>query len=528
MGSIQPHRDGPSVSTSFTRALVDEGVAVVVASSGGQPASIANERPSHARYWLVGLFALAALLRLYGITAECLWLDEGFTLQKVSLPFGEMLAATARDVHMPLHDIVLWPFFQLFGESEWVLRLPSLVFSLLTLALAGRIALEMFGEQARLITVAILALSPLHIIYAQEGRPYALFGFLAAWSMFRLVLFLRSPDRRNAIFWCAVTLLLMYSHYYAVFIVAAANAFVITQRLWSRVPTVSLRMWFAMQAVVALCVLPWVPFVLDSVQGVQGAFWIPRPNLEMFVKLAAYYGGYAFPLVALLVLYAWVARRRVADLVSRQPLALPPGAPLALLSWWMLLPIAVPVLLSFVTQPLFHQRFTIASSTAVYILMGAAIAAIGGSLRRRQVQIVVVFVLLSLHIPALVWLWRFERKPEWRDLVALLEQRGPSDQLVLAPDEERWAFMYHAREAELGLTPTRLRDVAPIAPHQVPPATSTIWVARNRFDQRPGDERAIAERVLPGRRLAFEVLYPRLHIQRWELDGAPPPPGAPP
>ena len=87
---------GPSESKSFTSALIGEDVAVVVADNDGQPVSTANGRPPHPHWWLVGLFALAALLRLYGITAECLWLDEGFTLQKVSLPFGEMLAATAR------------------------------------------------------------------------------------------------------------------------------------------------------------------------------------------------------------------------------------------------------------------------------------------------------------------------------------------------------------------------------------------------------------------------------------------------
>jgi hypothetical protein len=154
--------------------------------------------------------------------------------------------------------------------------------------------------------------------------------------------------------------LLVYSHYYAAFIVAAANAFVITRRLVSRTPTPSLALWFAMQAVVVLCVLPWVPFVLDSVTKVQGGFWIPRPNLELFVKMAAYHGGYATPMAAGLVLYAWIAHRRVGELVSRQPEALSPSAPLALLSWWLLLPLALPVVMSFVVQPLFHHRYTIA------------------------------------------------------------------------------------------------------------------------------------------------------------------------
>jgi hypothetical protein len=135
-------------------------------------------------------------------------------------------------------------------------------------------------------------------------------------------------------------------------------------------------------------------------------------------------------------------------------------------------------------------------------------------------QIAIVVVLLLLHIPALVVRWRFERKPEWRDLVALLERRGPSEQLVLAPDEERWAFMYYAREAELGMTPTPLGEVAPFASEALQPAAPTVWVARNRFDTRAEDERGIAERVQPGRRLVLEVHYPRLHIQRWDAETA--------
>src|SRR5690606_29810102 len=114
-----------------------------------------------------------------------------------------------------------------------------------------------------------------------EGRPYALFALTAAWSMYRLILFLRAQNLRNAVAWCVVTVLLLYSHYYAAFIVTAVNGFVITWWLSARrvrhdVPTgvppassptdearpPSLKWWLTMQAVTALCVLPWVPFVL--------------------------------------------------------------------------------------------------------------------------------------------------------------------------------------------------------------------------------------------------------------------------
>lgn len=494
--------------------------------------------------WLLaGVFALAAALRLYGITAECLWLDEGFTLDKVSRPFGEMLAATARDVHMPLHDIIVWPFLQLFGESEWVLRLPSLVFNLLTLWFAGRIALLLFGERARLFTVALLAISPLHIIYAQEGRPYALFALTAAWSMYRLILFLRAQNMRNAVAWCAVTVLLLYSHYYAAFIVAAANGFVITWWLSARrvrrdVPTgvppasrptdearpPSMRWWFTMQAVTALCVLPWVPFVLKSVSKVQGAFWIPRPNLELLYKLAGYYGAFAAPLLAGLAVYAWVRWRRRpaprspehAQVAPDEPGAIPRPARVMLLAWWLLLPMLLPIALSFVVQPLFHHRFTLGSSTALYILAGSGLALLLPTIARRHLRVALVVLLIGLHVPALAWRWRFERKPEWRDLVALLATRGPSDQLVLAPGEERFAFMYYVREAGLTLEPTRVADVTPGAPSEGRAATTTVWVAQNLFDRRGGDERRIAEHVVPGRALTFEIKYPRLHIQRWE------------
>ena len=78
------------------------------------------------RSWIVGIILLCgALLRFYGLGAESLWADEGITVSTVSNAFTAMQEVLAKSIHPPLYYLILHPFVQIFGNSEWVARLPS-------------------------------------------------------------------------------------------------------------------------------------------------------------------------------------------------------------------------------------------------------------------------------------------------------------------------------------------------------------------------------------------------------------------
>ena len=74
---------------------------------------------------LAFILIVAAVLRFYDLDRTSIWLDEAISWKQASLPFLEMLAATARDKNPPLHNIILNLTIALFGDSETALRAPS-------------------------------------------------------------------------------------------------------------------------------------------------------------------------------------------------------------------------------------------------------------------------------------------------------------------------------------------------------------------------------------------------------------------
>src|SRR5262245_22147478 len=73
------------------------------------------------------LFSVALLIRLYRLSAQSLWLDEGGTWAEVTGRRWPALLAElwGPDAAYPLYHILLKGWIGLAGDSEWALRLPS-------------------------------------------------------------------------------------------------------------------------------------------------------------------------------------------------------------------------------------------------------------------------------------------------------------------------------------------------------------------------------------------------------------------
>ncbi|MFQ3615328.1 MAG: glycosyltransferase family 39 protein [Cyanobacteriota bacterium] len=94
---------------------------------------------------------------------------------------GELLTSLGQEdpQHPPLYYILGRFWVQMFGDSVVVLRSLAVVFGLLVLVCAYWLCMELFQAPAiALMTVGLLALSPYHVLYAQESREYSLWAAL--------------------------------------------------------------------------------------------------------------------------------------------------------------------------------------------------------------------------------------------------------------------------------------------------------------------------------------------------------------
>lgn len=141
-------------------------------------------------------------MRLVGLTDESLWLDEGYTLERIQprTPLG-VVARCADDVHPPLFFLLLHAFTAVLGTSDFVLRLLPAVLSAATVPVAGMLGARLAGRRVGLVVAGLVALSPLLVRIAQDARPYALLGLLTVAASERWLAARDGPTRARFVAW---------------------------------------------------------------------------------------------------------------------------------------------------------------------------------------------------------------------------------------------------------------------------------------------------------------------------------------
>ena len=232
-----------------------------------------------------------ALVMLAGVLARC-WqigwnfdMDEVFSIRLATAPFGEMIDGAMRDTpHPPLHIVLLYFWSRLFGASEVAARALSVACSAVFLLVGWQLLRRWLTHRAALGALAILAFSPLLVLYGQQARPYALIAMLASINLLAFLRFLDAPEaRRGGLTWAITSALLLYAQYMgALFIgVCAIYGFI----LFPRKRLAILGFGALAGAALAAWALPAMWTALTSLKDpVPQINWIEAPTLRLFAS----------------------------------------------------------------------------------------------------------------------------------------------------------------------------------------------------------------------------------------------------
>lgn len=248
-------------------------------SQGAGPAK-ASSADDWARWILVLAFLSGIAFMTPVLWAGPLALDEHGTYWLVGPSNPSTLAIRSLNYENipPLAPLIQRVFLQVFGESEFVFRLPGILCFLGAIAAAYWLGRDLQGPLLGSLTALILSCWPAVVSEVRLARVYGLSLLLATLGFWLAVRWLRAPaERRWGPLWALCAVALMWTHY--------LNAFVVIFQFLALLPLVPegmhpTRWLFLCCCIVAVGGVPLIPSVLRMAEdgrhfGFQGdlPFW---------------------------------------------------------------------------------------------------------------------------------------------------------------------------------------------------------------------------------------------------------------
>ncbi|HEY0534859.1 MAG TPA: glycosyltransferase family 39 protein [Actinoplanes sp.] len=384
--------------------------------------------------WLVLISALGALLRVFPVRG--IWLDEAISVAQARLPYPTMLHQLMYgDLHPPLWGSVLWADVRIFGYSPLALRIPSIVAGTLCIPLLYLLGRELFDRRTGIAAAVLLAAAPLAVWYSGEARMYAFYLLFAIVALLGQARAIRRGDRAGWVLFVAGSAALIYTHYFSVLQLAAQHLVFLGLALRDR----RLRkQWLISIAVIAVVLLPLVPYVLQQLGNASSPGASPTEGTGQPVSL--------YTVLANLVwsLWGYHSNALMTQLVALWPVAM--LLVLALLgkgrSWAVTLLVAAvagPVLGAFVisikAETFFEVRYFVSILPPLIVLVARAAT---GWLPSFPARAVAVGALALTMLAGLADEQFDPANPRLYDYGGAFQyvsaQSRPGDQIVFAPD----------------------------------------------------------------------------------------------
>lgn len=183
-------------------------------------------------YLLFIIVLISAVLRLYNLGETSLWKDEIFSLIRSSQPLSLIIFERLPfGTWSPLHHIFIH-FALFFGKGEFIIRLPSVLFGIASIALIYGLGKSVFKDhKVGLIAAMLLALSPLHLEYSREARYYSFTVFFSLLSILFCYKIISETKWRWVILFSLVTILNVVTHATALLILIPQLLFLVIHGL---------------------------------------------------------------------------------------------------------------------------------------------------------------------------------------------------------------------------------------------------------------------------------------------------------
>ena len=404
-------------------------------------------------FWFLAILVLAFLLRVYDLSGESIWIDEGRSIDVARMSIPDLITENSLDNHPPLYSILLHYWMLLFGDSEFSTRFLSVLFSVLSLLVLYQIATTLFNQQIARYSVLLMTVSVFHIQYAQEIKSYALMLLLILLSYLFFIRLLRQRWIMDIILYIISCALLLYTHFLGVStILAQVICLLATFYRETGSKFRQLIFWILIYLGILILFLPWLGFLCSRTLDLQQNFWVKNPDLFSLPQVLLIYSGTYTPF-GIAVLLISLALILLAVWPKKKTTELHPGSiayPGLLLISWFLVPLLLPFIISLFSASIFMARITIGSLPAFFLLITVGLF----TLKKPAFIKLVKTIMVVLSLANIIIYYHETNKERWREAVQFVESNAWPGDLVILHEEYCLvnAFNYYAQREDLHKT----------------------------------------------------------------------------
>lgn len=258
--------------------------------------SLAFSQKNWLQFLVVTLLILGVFFRFVNLNQKIYWEDEAFTslrisgyteaeliqqtfngheigvedLQKYQRPNPEKGVvdtikglAVEEPQHTPLYFLIVRLWVEWFGDSVTITRSLSALLSLLVFPCLYWLCRELFElPLTGWIAIAMMAVSPFHVVYAQEAREYSLWTVTILLSSAALLRAMRLKTKFSWGFYAATVALSLYSYLFSIFVAIGHGIYVVCVERFSLSKTVKSYLVAAILGFIAFS--PWLVIVASN------------------------------------------------------------------------------------------------------------------------------------------------------------------------------------------------------------------------------------------------------------------------
>jgi uncharacterized membrane protein len=221
---------------------------------------------------ILSIIILASALLFFQLEKKSLWGDELATVEISqrgnAIDIISSIAEDKGEPHPPLQYILMHYSISLFGNSDFSVRLPFVIFGIFSLIIFYKIIRNLFDFKIAALSTFLLGFSPFFIMYSRMARYYSLILLLSLISYYLFFCLMKAENHNKKLYWAAYIInsaLMLYTYIPSIAVFIGQFSFVIYNFLKKNESKEFLSKFLIAQIISAIIFTPWILVIQNRI-----------------------------------------------------------------------------------------------------------------------------------------------------------------------------------------------------------------------------------------------------------------------